>query len=139
MAGGDLDKLTSLSEHGVFELCELPPGHKPVAGKWVIKIKRGAQGEIERFMARYVAKGFTQVHGVDFLEIWDPVGRYATLRMLLSVFAVEDLGTKHVDIKRAFLNGVQEEEVHMVQPPMFGSGRFWRLTEALYGLKLAAR
>ena len=88
-----LDELTSLREHSVFELYELPPGHKPVAGKWVLKIKCGAQGEIELFKARYVAKGFTQVHGVDFFETWASVGRYATLRMLLSVYAVEDLQT----------------------------------------------
>ena len=42
-----LDELTLLSEHGVLELCERPPGHKPVVGNWVLKIKRGAQGEIE--------------------------------------------------------------------------------------------
>ena len=87
-----MDELNSLSEHSVFELCELPPGHKPVAGKWVLKIKRGAQGEIERFKARYVAKGFTQVHGVDFFETWASVGRCTTLRMLLSVCAVEESG-----------------------------------------------
>ena len=139
-----LDELTSLSEHGVFELCELSPGHKPVAGKWVLKIKRGAQGEIEQFKATYVAKGakgFTQMHGVDFFETWAPVGRCATLRMLLSVCAIKDLETKHIDIKLAFLNGVREEEVYMVQAPMFNdrSGRFWRLKKALYGLKQAAR
>ena len=106
-----------------------------------MKLKRGAQGEVERFKARYVAKGFTQVHGINFFETWTPVGRYATLRMLLSVCAVEDLETKHVDIKCAFLNGVLEREVYMVQPPMFndGSGRFWRLKKAMYGLKQAAR
>ena len=43
-----MDDLASLSEHGVSELCEIAPGHKPVAGKWVLKIKRGAQGETER-------------------------------------------------------------------------------------------
>ena len=61
--------------------------------------------------------------------------------MLLSVCAFEDLETKHIDIKCAFLNGVLEEEVYMAQPPMFndGSGRFWRLKKALYGLKQAAR
>ena len=74
-----LDELTLLSEHGVFELCELPPGHKPVAGKWVLKIKRGAQGEIERFKARYFAKGFTQVHGVDFFETWAPVMEHSSV------------------------------------------------------------
>ena len=58
-----------------------------------------------------------------------------------AVHAVKDLETKHIDIKCAFLNGVLEEEVYMVQPPMFnaGSGRFWRLEKALYGLKQAAR
>ena len=49
-------------------LCEVRPGHKPVAGKWVLKIKLGAQGEIELIKARYAAKGFTQVNGVDFFE-----------------------------------------------------------------------
>ena len=89
-----LNELTSISKHGVFELCELPPVHKPVAAKCVLKIKHGAQGEMERFKARYIAKGFTQVHGLDLFEEWAPVGRYATLRMLLSVCAVVDLETK---------------------------------------------
>ena len=80
-----LDELHSLREHGVFELCELPAGCRPLPAKWVLKIKRGAQGEIERFKARYVAKGFEQVYGVDFFETWAPVGRYATLRALLSI------------------------------------------------------
>ena len=78
------------------------------------------------------------MHGVDFFETWVPVGRYATLRMLLSVCAVEDLETKQIDAKCAFLNGVVEEEVYMVQPPILhdGSGRLWRsrrLKNALYG------
>ena len=88
----------------------LPYGRKLTKGKWVLKIKRGIQGEIERFKARYVAKGFSQVHGVDFFETWAPVGRYATFRALLAVCAVENLDATHVDIKCAFLNGVLEEE-----------------------------
>ena len=67
------------------------------------------------------------MHGVDFFEtsLWALVGRYATLRMLLFVCAIEDPEAKHVDINCAFLN-VLEEEVYMVQPPMFNdeSGRF---------------
>ena len=65
-----LDELHSLSEHGVFELCELPAGGRPLPAKWVLKIKQGAQGEIERSKARYAAKGFEQVYGVDFFETW---------------------------------------------------------------------
>ena len=48
------------------------------------------------------------MHGVNFFETWAPVGRYGTLRMLLSVCAVEYLETKHIDIKCAFLNGMLE-------------------------------
>ena len=136
-----LDELHSLSEHGVFELCELPAGCRPLPAKWVLKIKRGAQGEIERFKARYVAKGFEQVYGVDFFETWDPIGRYATLRALLSICVVWDLETKHIDIKCGFLNGVLHRDVYIVQPPMFhdGTRRVWKLKKALCGLKQAAR
>ena len=136
-----LDDLHSLSEHGVFGLCELPAGCRPLPAKWVLKIKRGAQGEIERFKARYVAQGFEQVYGVDVFETWAPVGGYATLRALLSICAVWDLETKHIDIKCAFLNGVLHQDVYVVQPLMFhdGTRRVWKLKKALYGLKQAAR
>ena len=136
-----LDELHSLSEHVVFELYELPAGCRPLPAKWVLKIKRGAQGEIERFKARYVAKGFEQVYGVDFFETWAPVGRYATLRAQLSICVVRDLETKHIDIKCAFLNGVLHQDVYIVQPPMFhdGTRRVWKLKKAQYGLKQAAR
>ena len=109
------DELHSLSEHGVSELCELPAGYVPLPAKSVLKIKRGAKGEIERFKATYVAKGFEQVYGVDFFETWAPFGRYATLRALLSICVVWDLETKHVDRKCAFLNGVLHQDVYIVQ------------------------
>ena len=136
-----LDELHSLSEPGVFELCELPAGCRLLPAKWVLKINRGAQGEIKGFRARYVAKGFEQVYGVDFFETWAPVGRYATLHALLSICVVWDLETKNFDIKCAFLNGVLHQDVYIVQPPMFhdGTHRVWKLKKALYGLKQAAR
>ena len=70
-----------------------------------------------------------------------PLGRYATLRALLSNCVVWDLETKHIDIKCAFLNGVLHQDVYIVQPPMLhdGTRRLWKLKKALYGLKQAAR
>ena len=126
-----LDELHSLSEHGVFELCELPAGCGPLPAKWVLKIKRGAQGEIELFKARYVANGFEQVNGVDLFETLAPVGRYATLRALLSICVVWGLETTHIDIKCAFLNGVLQQHVYIVQPPMFhdGTRHVWKLNK----------
>ena len=57
------DELASLTENGVYELCSLPVGAETLTGKWFLKIKRGAQGEIGWFNARYVVRGFGQIHG----------------------------------------------------------------------------
>ena len=87
----------------------------------------------------YVAKGHTQVHGVDFFDAWALVGRCATLRMLLSICAVEYVENKHIDIKCPLLSGVLEERVYMVQPSMFNDRCDRRLKKAPYRLKLATR
>jgi hypothetical protein len=135
------EEVEALGEHGTFMLCYLPAGKKAISGKWVFKIKRGPAGEIQRYKARYVARGFSQVEGVDFFETWSPVGSYATLRVLLSIAAQEDLEIRHIDIQCAFLNGDLEEEVFVEQPPYFtdGTARVWKLHKTLYGLKQAAR
>ena len=135
------EEVNSLSEHGTYELVDLPVGAKAISGKWVMKIKRGPTGEIQRYKARYVARGFTQEEGVDFFETWAPVGSYATLRVVLSIAAVEDLEMKHVDIQCAFLNGVMNETVYVEQPQVLndGTSRVWKLLKTLYGLKQAAR
>ena len=135
------EEVEALREHGTFSLCTLPAGKSAISGKWVLKIKRGPAGEVQRYKARYVARGFSQVEGVDFFETWSPVGRYATLRVLLAIAAREDLEIKHVDIQCAFLNGELEEEVFVEQPPLFtdGTARVWKLHKTLYGLKQAAR
>ena len=132
----------ALRDHGVFELVDLPKGKKAISAKFVLKIKRGPSNEIERYKARYVARGFTQVEGVDFFETYSPVGSYATLRVLLAIAAKEGLMIKHVDIQCAFLNGKLEEEVYVKQPmPPYGDGtaKVWLLKKTLYGLKQAAR
>ena len=99
------DELASLTENGVYELVTLPVSAAALSGKWVLKIKRGAQGEIERFKARYVVRGFEHVLGKDFHQTWAPVGHYTTLRCLLVVCVLEGLETVHLDIKCAFRMG----------------------------------
>ena len=79
------DELASLTENAVYELVTLPVGAASLSGKWGLKIKRGAQGEVERFKARYVVRGFEQVLGTDFHQTWVPVGHYTTLRCLLVI------------------------------------------------------
>ena len=80
-------------------------GAVALSGKWVLKIKHGAQREIERFKARYVLRGFEQVLGKEFYETWAPVGHYTTLRCLLVICVQEGLETVHLDIKCAVRMG----------------------------------
>ena len=90
-----------------------------------------------------MAKGFTQIPGIDFDETFSPVARFELLRLLLALAALEDWHVHQMDVKSAFLNGVLKEEIYMEQPQGFiMSGqetRVCRLKKALYGLKQASR
>ena len=131
-------EMDALSKNGTWELVDLPPSRKAVKSKWVFKLK--ADG---RFRARLVAKGFTQVPGIDFDETFSPVARFESLRLLLALAALEDWEIHQMDVKSAFLNGVLDEEIYMEQPQGFivtgQETKVCRLKKAIYGLKQASR
>ena len=104
-------EIDTLDKNGTWELVDLPSGRKTVKSKWVFKLK--ADGH---FRARLVAKGFTQIPGIDFDETFSPVARFESLRLLLALAALEDWEIHQMDVKSAFLNGVLEEEIYMEQP-----------------------
>jgi hypothetical protein len=90
-----------------------------------------------------VAKGYVQRHGVDYDEVFAPVARLESVRLLLALAAGSGWGVHHMDVKSAFLNGELQEEVYAAQPPGFAvKGQehlVLRLDKALYGLKQAPR
>ncbi|CAI7910248.1 unnamed protein product [Closterium sp. NIES-53] len=134
-------ELKSIEENGTWELVELPEGRKAITSKWLLKIKSDADGKIERYKSRLVAKGYQQKEKVDYKELFAPVVRPTTLRTLLAGAAIKGWVVKQMDVTTAFLNGVLEEEIFMEQPKGFddGSGRVLRLKKTLYGLKQAPR
>lgn len=62
-------ELTALEKNGTWEIIDLPPNVKPIGSKWVYKIKHKADGSIERYKARLVAKRYNQIEGLDFLTL----------------------------------------------------------------------
>jgi hypothetical protein len=136
------EEMASLHANGTWVLEPPPTGAKTIPVKWVYKIKRDASGNIERYKARLVVKGFMQREGIDFNEVYAPVSKAATMRALLSLVAADDLELEQLDIKTAFLNGDLEETIYMQQPPGYqegGNGMACRLVKALYGLRQAPR
>ncbi|CAI7846838.1 unnamed protein product [Closterium sp. NIES-54] len=118
-------ELKSIEENGTWELVELPEGRKAITSKWLFKIKSDANGKIERYKSRLVAKGYQQKEKVDYKELFSPVVKPTTLRTLLAGAAIKGWVVKQMDVTTAFLNGVLEEEIFMAQPEGFddGSGR----------------
>lgn len=136
-------ELSSLKSNDAWTLVDLLEGKKPVQSKWVFKVKRDADGKIDRYKARLVAKGFTQRFGVDYSETSSPVIRYSTLRLLLALAAELGLTIDHMDVTTAFLNGDLKEEVYMQQPNNFEvkgqEEKVCLLKKAIYGLKQSSR
>ncbi|CAI7810883.1 unnamed protein product [Closterium sp. NIES-54] len=134
------EEYDSLLENETWELCELPLGKKAISSKLIFRHKYGPDGELTRYKSRLVAKGFQQTKGKDFDEIFAPVGKGTTLRVMLGMAANRGWRIKQMDITTAFLNGIILEELYMLQLEGLddGSGRVCRL-KAIYGLKQAPR
>lgn len=137
------EELDSMQKHGVYELCELPAGHKALKSRFVFKIKRDADGNITRRKARMVVKGYSQVAGIDYEETFAPVAKFVSIRILLALAAKHGWAVEQMDVKVAFLNGDLSEELYMQLPPGVAKPGeehlVWRLRKSIYGLKQAPR
>ena len=137
------EEIHSITKNDTWNLMELPLGVKPIGLKWVFKIKRNSDGSINKYKARLVAKGYVQKYGVDFEEVFAPVARIETMRLLVNLAASNGWEIHHLDVKTAFLHGELKETVYVTQPEGFKEkgheDKVYKLNKALYGLRQAPR
>lgn len=136
-----MEEMESITHNKTWVLVDPPPSHRPIGLKWVYKVKQDERGVIVKYKARLIAKGYIQQAGIDFEEVFAPVARMESVRLLLAVAAHAGWGVHHMDVKSAFLNGELAEEVYVQQPPGFSvegqEHKVYRLHKALYGLRQA--
>ncbi|KAI3501210.1 hypothetical protein L1887_29073 [Cichorium endivia] len=136
-------EISSIEKNHTWELVDPPAGIRPIGVKWVYKTKINELGNVDKYKARLVVKGYAQREGVDYNEVFAPVARWDTIRTLISVAAQRNWLVYQLDVKSAFLNGELKEVVHVTQPQGFiregEETKVYRLRRALYGLKQAPR
>ncbi|KAM2004372.1 hypothetical protein ACFX15_027830 [Malus domestica] len=138
------EEMKSLHKNETWNLVQLPKGKKAIGCKWVYAKKMESLGKDNvRFKARLVAKGYAQKEGIDYNEIFSPVVKHSSIRILLALVVQFDLELAQLDVKTAFLHGDLEEEIYMSQPEGFKvvGKENWvcKLEKSLYGLKQSPR
>ncbi|KAH9670332.1 hypothetical protein KPL70_016941 [Citrus sinensis] len=138
------EEIMSLYKNNTWELVKKPDKRRVVDCKWIFKIKDGlTRDELKRFKARLMAKGHTQKEWVDFKEVFSPVVRHASIRVILDLTAVQDMELDQLDVRTAFLLGRLQEEIFMTQPEGYVDSMKPRhvclLKKSLYGLKQSPR
>jgi hypothetical protein len=133
------EEMDSLERNGTWDLVELLKNRKIVGCKWVYKLKKGVDDKVERYKARLVEKGYSQKEGIDFHEIFSPVVKLVSIRIVLALVAFFNLELEQLDVKTTFLHGDLDEEIYMEQLEGFVQDhrkRFvCKLKNSLYGLR----
>lgn len=112
-------ELNALLQNNTWTLVPHSPEMNIIGCKWIYKVKRNADGTIERFKARLVAKGYTQEQGIDYQETFSPVVKPTTIRLIHSLAVSQRWSIRQLDVKNAFLHGDLTETLYMTQPPGF--------------------
>ena len=99
------EEYRSLLANDTWDLVPLPKGRKLVRCRWVYKTKFGPNGKVDRHKAHLVAKGFSQVEGIDYTETFSPIAKMNSIYLVLSLVASFKWEVHQIDVKSAFLHG----------------------------------
>jgi hypothetical protein len=136
-------EVDALRKNNMWHLVPQKPGTNIIDCKWVYKVKKKADGSIDRYKARLVAKGFKQTYWIDYEDTFSHVVKAATSHLVLPLAVSQGWSLRQLDVQNALLHGALEEEVYMRQPPGYECKESLdyvsRLDKAIYGLKQAPR
>ena len=138
-------EVDSLENNNTWTFVDKPQDKNVLPGRWVYIVKYSADGEVDKYKVRYVAKGFVQVEGLDFFETYLPTCKPETFRTLLAVATQKSLELTQMDVKSAYLHSEIEEEIYLEQPEGFvkqrkdGQTLVCKLNKSIYGLKQATK
>ena len=137
-----MDEIESMNSLKVFELVKKPVGVKMVDRRWVFSVKTDENNEILKFKSRLVAKGFTQIEGIDYFDTFAPVVKAKSPQMVQALANKSNWKVYQMDVKTTFLNSELKEDVYMEQPEGFidqvPPHDIWKLNAALNCLKQAS-
>ncbi|EKU23185.1 hypothetical protein NGA_2101360, partial [Nannochloropsis gaditana CCMP526] len=103
--------------NGTWKLTFLPKGERCISSDWVETDKRDQNGIIVRRKARFLAKGYSQEYGYDYLNTYAPVASITTIRLILAIACILDLELDNMDVDIAYLQSDLEEKIYVKQPP----------------------
>jgi hypothetical protein len=131
----------SIMNNDLWDIVPRPEGKSVVTSKSIYKIKHAVDGSVDKYKVRFLARGFSQVEGIDYEEEFSPLARYTSI--CISLVASMGWRLHQMDVKTSFLNGEIEEEVYIEQPDGFVThekeSHVCKLKKSMYGLKQAPR
>jgi hypothetical protein len=137
------EEMEALDKNESWDLVELLTRRNPIGSKWVFKKKLDVEGKVEKYKSQLVAKGYSEVEGIDFGEIFSPVAKLTSIRFMLFVAATFDFEVEQMDVKTTFLHGDLEEEIYMKHLKGFvvmgKKESVCKMKNSSYGLKKSPR
>ena len=113
------EEYQSIRKNDVWDIVPKPENRSVVYSKWIYKIKHDVDGSIEKYNARFVARGFPQKEWIDYEETFAQVARYTSIRSIMVLASMMKWDLHQMDVKMEFFNGVIQEESYIKQPQGF--------------------
>ena len=134
------DEMKFMKNNDIWDLVELPKGTKLISYKWIFKIKKDSKGNIERYKACLIAKGFTQKEDISYKGTFSQVSTKDSFRIIIKLVPHFDLELHQMDEKIAFLNNDIDETIYIVENFVFGDSKnmVYKLKKSIYSLKQAS-